>query len=160
MTFWEDVLTRWFGLALAFIFASSAFAAAPFSASFIGDIAIGGKGTVCYHSADAKGSHTVAAGDQRFEVQFRGTTWQFVSKARAERVAAHSAADAPSYNGHYANTLSDGKDLVKTNGVAWEFFGDKLHLFYAEGARQRWLKGDWPHFKVQADAAWQPSLKQ
>jgi hypothetical protein len=40
----------------------------------------------------------------------------------------------------------------------WEFFDNKLHLFYAERGRQRWLNGDWKAYRQQADKAWQEIL--
>jgi hypothetical protein len=41
-----------------------------------------------------------------------------------------------------------------------EFFGDRLHLFYAERGRQRWLNGDWRAYQRDADAAWEAIVKK
>ncbi|WP_255855055.1 hypothetical protein [Marinobacterium rhizophilum] len=60
----------------------------------------------------------------------------------------------PAYHGHCANALSLGEGLIATDGRVWEFFGDQLHLFYAERGRQRWLNGDWKAYKADADQAW------
>lgn len=64
----------------------------------------------------------------------------------------------PQYNGHCSNGLSLDEGLIRTDGSVWEFFGDKLHLFYAERGRQRWLTGDWQAYRRQADKAWQDIL--
>ena len=133
-------------------------AAEPVSTSVFGSTAIGGKDTVSYTTDAVKQSHKVTEGDKRFEVMYLGATWRFASQASADRFAANPAAFAPRYNGHCANALSSGEGLVRTDGEVWEFFGDKLYLFYAEGGRQRWLKGDWQVYRKQADAAWQAIL--
>ncbi len=139
---------------LAFVLLSPAFGAEPVSTGFWGGPAIDGKDTVSYRSSDARASHTASVGDKRHEVQYLGATWRFASKESAERFAANPVAYVPLYNGHCANALSMGEGLVRTDGAVWDFFGDKLYLFYAEGGRQRWLKGDWSTYKKQADAAW------
>lgn len=145
---------------LALVFLASAFSAEPASSSFLGNTAIGGKDTVSYHLAEVRKSHAVVAGDKRYEVQFLGAKWHFASRESAEKFSANPATFAPKYNGHCANALSEGEGLVKTDGEVWEFFGDKLYLFYAERGRQRWLKGDWHNYQTQADAAWQPIRKK
>jgi len=135
-------------------------AAEPVSTGVIGSAAIGGKDTVSYHSDAVKQSHKVAEGDKRFEVKYLGATWRFASQASADRFAANPAAFAPRYNGHCANALASGEGLVRTDGEVWDFFGDKLYLFFAERGRQRWLKGDWLAYRKQADAAWQAILEK
>ncbi len=143
------------GLFLALSTALWAQAAEPVSTGVFGSTAIGGKDTASYHTDAVKQSHQVAEGDKRFEVRYLGASWRFASQASADRFAANPTAFVPSYNGHCANALASGEGLVRTDGEVWEFFGDKLYLFYAEGGRQRWLKGDWQAYKRQADAAWQ-----
>ena len=76
------------------------------------------------------------ANEKRFEVKHRGANWRFASKESAAKFAANPAACLPQYNGHCANALSPGEGLVSTDGSVWEFFGDKLHLFYAKAGRQ------------------------
>ncbi|MEO6364385.1 MAG: YHS domain-containing (seleno)protein, partial [Caldimonas sp.] len=118
----------------------------------------GGKDAVSYSTDAVKQSHQVIEGDQRFEVKYLGATWRFSSQASADRFAATPATFAPRYNGHCANALASDEGLVRTDGEVWEFFGDKLYLFYAERGRQRWLKGDWQAYRRQADAAWRAIL--
>ncbi len=129
-------------------------AAEPVSTSAFGNTAIGGQDTVSYFAPEVQRAHKVLAGDKRFEVQYRGATWRFASRESANRFAADPAQYVPRYNGHCANALSLGEGLIATDGSIWEFFGDRLHLFYAERGRQRWLAGDWKSFQAQADAAW------
>ncbi len=137
---------------------SSAHAAEPVSTGLLGQVAIGGKDTVSYYSAEARASHQTAEGSSAFTVQHLGASWRFASKASAEKFAASPAAYVPQYNGHCSNGLSLGEGLISTNGSVWEFFGDRLHLFYAERGRQRWLTGDWQAYRQQADKAWKGIL--
>ncbi len=139
-------------------FTTLAHAAEPVSTGWLNGVAIGGKDTVSYYSADVKASHQVVEGNSTFTVQYLGAPWRFASKASADKFAANPAAYVPQYNGHCSNALSQGEGLISTNGSVWEFFGDKLHLFYAERGRQRWLTGDWQAFRQQADKAWQDIL--
>ena len=139
-------------------FTTLAHAVEPVSTGWLNGAAIGGKDTVSYYSADVKASHQVVEGNSTFTVQYLGAPWRFASKASADKFAANPAAYVPQYNGHCSNALSQGEGLISTNGSVWEFFGDKLHLFYAERGRQRWLTGDWQAFRQQADKAWQDIL--
>lgn len=133
-------------------------AAEPVSTSWQDGVAIGGKDTVSYYSASVQTSHRVAEGTSTFTVQHLGVPWRFASKASADKFAANPAAYVPQYNGHCSNALALGEGLIPTSGSVWEFFGNKLHLFYAERGRQRWLTGDWQAYRQQADKAWQDIL--
>jgi YHS domain-containing protein len=141
-------------LALVCSFVSPVLAAQPVSKDFWAGVAIGGKDSVSYYASDAKKAHVVADGDKRYEVEYLGAKWRFASKQSADKFAASPATYVPQYNGHCANALSTGEGLVKTDGSVWEFFDNKLYLFYAEGGRERWEKGDWRDYRVHADAAW------
>lgn len=142
-------------LALASPFFTPAHAAVPVSASGAGPTAIGGHDTVSYHLPAVRQSHRVLAGDARFVVMYLGARWQFASRESAERFAAEPARYVPQYNGFCANALALGEGLIRTEGTVWEFFGDRLYLFFAERGRQRWLTGDWQSYRSQADVAWQ-----
>jgi YHS domain-containing protein len=135
-----------------------AHAAEPVSTGFLGGTAIGGKDTVAYYDDASKKNHQSTEGDKTYTVKYLGADWRFASKESADKFAANPAAYAPQYNGHCSNGLSLGEGLISTNGTVWEFFGDKLHLFYAERGRERWLNGDWKAYKREADAAWQAIL--
>ena len=134
--------------------AGIAHAAEPVSTGYFTSIAIGGKDAVSYHGDAARKSHKEAEGSATFVVPYKGAQWHFASRDGADRFAANPAAYAPQYNGYCANALSTEEGLVITNGAVWEFFGDRLYLFYAEAGRQRWIKGDWQAYKKQADTAW------
>jgi len=146
--------------ALGLALIAPAFAAEPVSASFFGQTAIGGKDTVSYFDTKVRSTHQVAEGVDRFEVQHLGATWRFASKESATKFASNPAAYIPEYNGFCSNALSIGEGLVKTNGTVWEFFGDKLHLFYAEAGRKRWVDGDWKAYNQEAAKAWEAILKK
>lgn len=130
-------------------------AAPPVSTSGAGQIAIGGHDTVSYHLPAVRQSHMALAGDTRFVVSHLGARWQFASHESAQRFAAAPARYVPQYNGFCANALSLGEGLIRTDGTVWEFFDERLYLFFAERGRRRWLTGDWQSYRSQADAAWQ-----
>lgn len=140
--------------ALLMFFCVASFAAEPVSKSYWGGVAIEGHDTVAYHSAHARAEHAEVIGVERFTVEWGGAKWRFASQASADKFAAEPLRYKPEYNGHCANALSLGEGLVKTDGTVWEFFGEELHLFYAERGRQRWLNGDWKAYKQDANNAW------
>lgn len=120
---------------------------------------IGGKDTVAYHDRTNRDAHKATDGRPTFTVQYLGHAWRFASQASADKFAASPQAYVPQYNGHCANALASDEGLISTSGQVWEFFGDKLYLFYAERGRQRWLQGDWQAFSKEADAAWKGILQ-
>ncbi len=133
----------------------TAFGAEVVSKSRWDDTAIGGHDTVAYHTPTARTTHLQVKGEDRFAVHWNGARWQFASQASANKFAADPQRYRPQYNGHCANALSLGEGLIATDGTVWEFFGENLHLFYAERGRQRWLNGDWKQYKADADQAWE-----
>jgi YHS domain-containing protein len=135
-----------------------AHAAEPVSTGWMNGAAIGGKDAVSYHSAEVKASRQVMEGNSTFTVEYLGVPWRFASKVSAHKFAANPAAYLPQYNGHCSNALALGEGLIPSSGSVWEFFDNKLHLFYAERGRQRWLTGDWKAYRQQADNAWQDIL--
>jgi YHS domain-containing protein len=146
-----------FLLAIVLIAAAPVHATEPVSTISTGwsaHTAVGGKDAVSYYSATARQNHAVADGTQRHAVRHLGADWYFASAESAARFAANPSAYVPQYNGHCANALALGEGLIRTRGEVWEFFGDKLHLFFAERGRQRWLAGDWKAYAAEADAAW------
>lgn len=120
---------------------------------------IGGKDTLAYHERVNRDTHKTTDGRPAFTVLYLGHAWRFASQASADKFAANPQAYVPQYNGHCANALASSEGLITTNGTVWEFFGDKLYLFYAERGRQRWLQGDWQAFSKEADAAWKGILQ-
>jgi YHS domain-containing protein len=145
-------------LAAAWFALAHAGAAEPVSSQWLTGAAIGGKDVVSYYAESNKTAHQVADGNKAFAVQHLGHAWWFASKASADKFAANPQAYVPQYNGHCANALASDEGLINTSGAVWEFFGDKLYLFYAERGRQRWLDGNWKVYKQKADAAWQAIL--
>jgi len=135
-------------------------AAEPVSKSYWGGVAISGHDTVAYYDDKTKNEHAEVKGDKRVLVQWGGAKWYFASQASADKFAADPERYKPQYNGHCSNALALGEGLISTDGTVWEFFGDKLHLFYAERGRQRWLNGDWQQYKKEADMAWAEILTQ
>jgi YHS domain-containing protein len=138
----------------------AASAAEPVSTHWLTGAIIGGKDAVSYYESANKKAHKEVEGSTTFTVQHLGHAWRFASQASADRFAANPSAYVPQYNGFCSNALASDEGLINTNGEVWEFFGNKLHLFYAERGRQRWLNGDWQAYKKIADKAWAGLTKQ
>lgn len=148
-------------LALLVLLAScSVIATEPVSKSFWSSVAIGGIDTTSYHQPEVRQKHHEIEGQSQFVVEWNDAKWHFVSKQSADKFAAEPERYRPLYNGFCSNALSKGNGMVKTDGTVWEFFGDNLHLFYAEKGRQRWLNGDWQAYKLSAEKAWAVILAQ
>lgn len=147
-------------LSLLILVSQSLFANEPVSTSFWNNIAIGKHDSLGYYQPGLTGSTATEKGSENFVVEWQGAQWRFANQASADKFAQDPRAYAPRYNGHCANALSLGEGLINTDGKVWEFFGGKLHLFYAERGRQRWLKGDWQRYQLEADNAWQEELKR
>jgi len=128
--------------------------AEPVSKSYWGDKAIGSHDTVAYHQAAVRETHSEVIGSKGFTVKYKGANWFFATKSSADKFTKDPEKYIPLYNGFCANALSLGEGLIPTSGKIWEFFGDELHLFYAERGRQRWLKGNWQQYQKVADQAW------
>lgn len=144
----------WF-FSLLVVFSFSSQAAEPVSTGYFNDTAIEGHDTVQYYSAEVRSEHNEVKGLKRHAVEWNEATWLFASQASAEKFEADPESYIPQYNGFCSNALSLDEGLIRTDGTVWEFFGEKLHLFYAERGRQRWLKGDWASYKKEADVAWE-----
>ena len=138
---------------------SLAAGADPVSTGYFNSIAIDGHDTVMYHDTAVRKNHAEKLGDKRFSIEWNGAQWLFASQASADKFAANPERYVPQYNGHCSNALSLDEGLIPTDGTVWEFFGENLHLFYAERGRQRWLNGDWKSYKATADEAWEELRK-
>lgn len=136
------------------LLSSELYANEPVSTSYWNNTAIGGHDTLAYYKEDLVGSSPVTQGEKAFSVTWQGAVWQFANQTSADKFAADPSKYAPRYNGHCANALSLDEGLIPTSGKVWEFFGDDLHLFYAERGRQRWLNGNWKKYQAIADKAW------
>jgi len=145
-------------LCLFFLVSQSVLANEPVSTSFWSNVAIGKHDALGYYEPDLTNSAPTAIGIKKFVVNWQGAQWYFASQASADKFERDPLQYAPRYNGHCANALSLDLGLITTDGSVWEFFGDELHLFYAERGRQRWLNGDWEAFQIDADRAWKKAL--
>lgn len=136
------------------VLSSLATAEEPVSKSFFGGVAIGGMDTVAYHTQEARDSGESVAGNDRYEFEWKGATWRFANEASRDKFAENPDKWVPEFNGHCANALSIGQGLVKTDGSVWQFFDDKLYLFYAEAGLKRWQGGDFRKYRQKAEEAW------
>ena len=127
----------------------------PVSKGFFTGVAIGGMDTVAYHTP---GQTEAVAGRKDFEYEWLGATWRFADVQSRDKFAANPEQYRPEFNGHCANALSLGEGLVKTDGKVWQFFDDKLYLFYAEAGLERWQNGDFRAYRARAEQAWQDIL--
>ncbi|MFT2110132.1 YHS domain-containing (seleno)protein [Marinomonas sp. 2405UD68-3] len=143
---------------ISVFFGISTLFAQPVSTGFWGNTAIGGHDATAYYKTNNIGRTPTEKGQSLYTVLWKGAEWHFASQASADKFLASPEAYVPKYNGHCANALSLGEGLISTNGKVWEFFGDELHLFFAERGRQRWLKGDWKSFQKEANLAWSQEI--
>ncbi len=144
--------------ALFILFSVPTFADEPVSTGRWNNTAIDGHDTLGYYAPGLADNAAVADGIKKYIVNWQGANWWFANQESADKFAANPREYAPHYNGHCANALSLGEGLVRTDGSVWEFFGERLHMFYAEGGRQRWLNGDWENFQRTANAAWNAEI--
>jgi len=146
-------------LSLAILISGISLAADPVSTGYFSSVAIDGHDTVEYHADTVRSNHAEVKGEKRYSVDWNNATWLFASQASADKFAANPERYVPQYNGYCSNALSLDEGLIPTDGTVWEFFGENLHLFYAERGRQRWLNGDWQSYKATADEAWEELRK-
>lgn len=144
--------------AVMIIFSSVAFADQPVSTGFLSDVAIGGKDPVAYVSQASANSTEAVKGSKQFEFDWHGATWRFATAESRDKFAASPQRWVPEFNGHCANALSLGEGLVNTDGTVWQFFDDRLFLFYAERGLRRWQQGNYPEYLAEAEAAWRQLL--
>ena len=147
-------------IGLLILFATNSIAANPVSTGYLNSIAIDGHDTVLYHSPVTQSNHTAVKGVKRYMVEWNNAEWLFASQTSADKFSNDPQKYVPQYNGFCSNALALDEGLIRTDGTVWEFFGEKLHLFYAERGRQRWLNGDWKVYKAEADAAWEILRKE
>ena len=143
-----------------FVFNTASPAAEPVSTGYIDSIAIEGHDTVLYYAENVRSDHAEVKGSKRYAVKWNNATWLFASQTSAHKFKSDPLRYVPQYNGFCSNALALGEGLIRTDGTVWEFFGENLHLFYAERGRQRWLNGDWKIYKAEADMAWSELSKE
>lgn len=141
------------------LFAVGVSAQTPVSKSYLTGVAIGGVDTVAYFSAAEQNSTLSIEGDARFEFEWNEATWRFADQASLDKFAEEPEKWVPEFNGYCANALSLGEGLIRTDGTVWQFFGDKLYLFYATRGLRRWQQGDWQTYLIEAENAWAILIK-
>ncbi len=142
-------------ITVLFSFSTTAYAFEPVSAGYRDDTAIDGHDTVAYYSPEVIDTHREIKGRKQYVVEWNNARWLFASQASADKFKSDPEKYVPQYNGFCSNALAQDEGLIRTDGTVWEFFGDQLHMFYAERGRQRWLNGDWKSYKAIADEAWE-----
>ncbi len=142
-------------LFVLFMLSSWVSAAEPVSKHFFTGVAIGGQDTVAYHEQK---SGAAVDGNSEFTFEWQDAKWRFASQASLDKFAENPAQWVPEFNGHCANALSLREGLVKTDGSVWQFFDDKLYLFYAQKGLARWQQGDYARYREDAEAAWNSIL--
>lgn len=141
-------------------FSATVYAVDPVSTGYWDDTAIGGHDAVAYHSPEVIDVHREIKGQKQYAVEWNNATWLFASQASADKFKSNPEKYVPQYNGFCSNALALDEGLIRTDGTVWEFFDDKLHMFFAERGRQRWLNGDWKRYRAEADEAWEQLRKQ
>jgi hypothetical protein len=116
-------------------------------------VAIKGYDAVAYFT-DAK----PVEGDERFEFEWNGATWRFVSAANRDRFAAEPARFAPRFGGYCAWAVSRGY-TAGIDPAAWKVVDGKLYLNYSLKVQKEW-EADIPGNIAKAEANWPGILKK
>lgn len=134
-----------FALSLGLL--ASANAKDPVNSTTFGNVAIKGYDPVAYflESKPVKGS-------KKYQVEWKGAKWRFVSKANKTAFEADPKAYAPQYGGYCAWAVSQGY----TAGIdpdAWDIVDGKLYLNYSKSVQADWKK-DRASLIEKADKNW------
>lgn len=119
---------------------------------FLSGVAVGGYDPVAYFSEKRP-----VKGSGKFELEHKGATWRFASRANLEKFRADPAAYAPKYGGYCAWAVSQGY-TAKGDPQYWRIVDGKLYLNYDASVQKRWEK-DIPGFIRKAEANWPKVLK-
>lgn len=138
---------------------SWAHAQEPISKHFLTQVAIGGQDPVAYHEPNQTYS---TEGEKQWEFEWNGAIWRFADQSSMKKFASDPERYIPEFGGHCANALSLGEGLIRTNGTVWQFFDERLYLFFAPRGLTRWSQGDYQVYLDEAEQAWrditQPNL--
>ncbi len=111
------------------------------------NLAVGGYDAVSYFDA-----HQPQKGSADYSTEYKGATWNFVSKAHLQTFLADPEHYAPQYGGHCAWAAAAGT-AAKGDPKSWNIVNDKLYLNYSPRIQKRWEK-DIPGFIHDGDANW------
>lgn len=99
------------------------------------NLAINGYDTVAYHQLDE-----AVEGVARFETQWQGATWRFISQQHLELFLAEPERYIPHYGSHCANAMSNG-DKVDANPEIYRVIDGELYLYAARWGQLQWRFG-------------------
>ena len=119
---------------------------------FLSGVAVGGYDPVAYFSEKRP-----VKGSGKYELEHKGATWRFASRANLEKFRADPAAYAPKYGGYCAWAVSQGY-TAKGDPQYWRIVDGKLYLNYDSTVQARWEK-DIPGFIRKAEANWPKVLE-
>jgi hypothetical protein len=97
-------------------------------------------------------------GDPRFEHEWHGVHWQFVSAAHRDAFAQSPEKYAPQYGGYCAYAVSRNT-TAPTDPEAWKVVDGKLYLNYDTNVRILWEK-ELPEAIARADRNWPGALSR
>ncbi|MEO0411505.1 MAG: YHS domain-containing (seleno)protein [Pseudomonadota bacterium] len=135
------------------ITAAPAAAADPVYTSFFSNVAVSGYDPVAYftQSAPVKGS-------KKYQTDWNGTTWRFVSQDSLDAFVADPEAYAPQYGGYCAWAVSQGY-TASADPKQWAIEDGKLYLNYNAEVSADW-NADRQGFIAKANANWPSVLDQ
>lgn len=97
-------------------------------------------------------------GDPRFEHEWHGVRWQFVSAAHRDAFAGSPEKYAPQYGGYCAYAVSRNH-TAPTDPQAWKVVDGKLYLNFDKNVRSLWEK-ELPDAIARADRNWPGALSR
>lgn len=135
-------------LGVAAVGATGVVQAKPTYTGLFGSVAAGGYDVTSYFA----GKGAPQQGSKAFAVTYNGATYQFASKANADKFKANPAAFAPQFGGYCAWAMAGGSK-APGDPQYYKVVGGKLYLNYSKGVQDKWNK-DIPGFITQANSAW------
>ncbi|MEN8160849.1 MAG: YHS domain-containing (seleno)protein [Myxococcota bacterium] len=109
--------------------------------------AVGGYDAVAYFTEGRP-----VEGSKAFELEWKGATWRFASRANLEAFRADPTAYAPRYGGYCAYAVAHG-GTAPGDPEVWRIVDGKLYLNLNPEISRRWAN-DIPGFIERADANW------
>ncbi|MDF1793865.1 MAG: YHS domain-containing (seleno)protein [Thalassobaculaceae bacterium] len=124
----------------------------PVYTEFLSDKAVDGYDPVAYFT-DGK----PVEGSSKFEAEYKGVTWRFVSAEHRDAFVANPAKYAPQYGGYCAWAVAQGY-TAKGDPQNWRIVDGKLYLNYNASVQKKWMT-DIPGNIKAGDANWPKVLE-
>lgn len=115
------------------VFSVNVFSASPIYTGLFSNTALKGFDAVSYFQGDG----VPVKGSSKYQTQWRGADWWFVSKENLAAFTSNPEKFAPQYGGYCAFATAQGK-LVKGDPLVYTVLGEKLYLNYNQKIDRDW----------------------